>query len=76
MKCAECVTLGQRSTVTVGATTTTAMAVSAYYDEDGHYHYNDPNITTTEYHCSRGHRWHEQTGAGQFSATWPKTDVP
>lgn len=39
----------------------TLLAVCAYYDEDGNYHYNDPNFTRTTYTCSNGHSWVEET---------------
>ena len=58
-KCPECVRLGQRSILHIGATTTTLLATSRYYDEDGVYHENNPNTRGTEYWCSAGHRWTE-----------------
>ena len=68
MKCLQCTSDGHRSTVEVGMSVVTTMGVHAYYDEDGHYHYDDPNTATTEYTCSRGHRWTETTGRTQFSS--------
>ena len=57
MKCPVCIEKGLKSCVYVGATTTTLMYAQPYYDEDGNYHYNDPNTIYTSYHCSRGHKW-------------------
>lgn len=67
MKCPECVKLGKRSTVTPGMSMTTCMGWSpGYYDEDGKWiESEDPNIHTTEYSCSNGHRWGVQTRAGK-----------
>jgi hypothetical protein len=58
MRCPKCVSAGLRSTVAVGISTSTCIASSAYYDEDGRYHLDDPNTTTTGYSCSQGHNWH------------------
>lgn len=65
MKCPECVKEGARSTMTPGGfSTTTCMAFSpGHFDEDGKWvAHRDPNITTTGYTCSRGHRWMVQSG--------------
>lgn len=65
MKCPQCAAEGERSKVYPGMTTTTCMAVSSWYDEDGNYHRHNPNTTTTHYSCSRGHEWTEtQRGDG------------
>lgn len=39
----------------------TLMCANPYYDENGKYHHNDPNTTTTYYNCSNGHQWTEST---------------
>lgn len=57
MKCPKCEELGLMSTVRVGASITTCAAASSWYDEEGNYHYYDPNSTTTNYSCSQGHAW-------------------
>jgi len=57
MKCPECVKEGLRSRVSFGATSTTLMGVSRYYDEDGKLVVHDPNTRTTRYNCSEGHVW-------------------
>lgn len=57
--CPECKKKGLKSKVYIGSMTSTLMAGSQYYDEEGNYHYNDPNHTTTYYSCSNGHKWSE-----------------
>jgi hypothetical protein len=59
MKCQTCEREGLRSTVHVGATVSTAMCSYSFYDEDGKYHYHNPNTVGTSYRCSNGHTWHE-----------------
>lgn len=67
MKCPECVDLEDRSTVTPGMAITTCMyAPPGYFDEDGEWiKGEDPNITTTNYHCSKGHVWAVATRGGK-----------
>jgi len=60
MKCPQCQQEGKKSIITIGFSTTTLMSTHAYYDEDGKYHFHNPNITTTEYSCSNGHEWTEK----------------
>lgn len=62
MKCPECQKEGKTSRVYVGATSSTLMGFAPYYDEEGNHHHNDPNIRTTEYRCSNGHRWQRREG--------------
>ena len=57
MICEQCKREGKKSKVYVGRSTRTAVAWISYYDEDGHYVGGDPNVTTTEYDCSNGHRF-------------------
>ena len=59
-KCPECVKLGQKSSISIGLQATTLMGWSEGYDEDGNYYRHDPNITSIEYQCSKGHRWTEK----------------
>jgi len=40
------------------------MAWTPYYDEDGAYHNDDPNIHTTCYKCSEGHIFRVQRQLG------------
>lgn len=62
--CPTCKEAGQKSTVTPGACQTTLAMPLSYYDEDGRFHYDDPNITTCQYRCSNGHEWSESSGGG------------
>ncbi len=59
MMCPECVKEGKKSCVYIGTSTTTLLAWTPYYDEDGGYHNENPNRITTQYSCSNGHRWAE-----------------
>ena len=61
MKCPECVAADQRSHVYVGYSSTTLLDFAPYYDEDGNWHYHDPNTCTTSYSCSNGHKWSVNT---------------
>jgi len=61
MKCKECINEGKKSRISPGMSSTTLAYYQPYYDEDGKYHHHDANITTTEYSCSNGHRWSENT---------------
>lgn len=54
MKCPACVKAGQQSTLTHRYTT--GMFTHSYYDEDGVYHFHDPNRHFGIYECSGGHR--------------------
>lgn len=59
MKCQKCVEQGLESKVYVGTTMTTLAYSAPFYDENGRYHYHNPNTTTTEYRCSNGHSFTE-----------------
>jgi len=54
-KCPICEKEGKKSKVFERGCHSTLMANYAYYDEDGSYHYHDPNVTTCRYECSNGH---------------------
>ncbi len=61
MKCPECAKEGKRSRITVApGGFCTLMATHQWYDEDGNFHFNDPNKTTRNYSCSNGHKWSER----------------
>ncbi len=62
MKCPECQKKGKRSHVFFYGSYTTLIAAHPYYDEDGNYHANNPNISSASYSCSNGHRWTEESG--------------
>jgi len=57
MKCPECVATDQKSRITPGMASVTAMYCAPYYDEEGVYHHHDLNTTTTRYGCTNGHEW-------------------
>lgn len=58
MKCPECAGSSQKSRVYLGRSTRTLMGGGeCYWDEEGESHQHDPNVTTTGFHCSLGHRW-------------------
>jgi len=57
MKCLQCVEKGERSSISIGANTTTLMGHTPYYDEDGVFHNHNPNRSTVVYSCSKGHSW-------------------
>lgn len=61
MKCPECIKEGKKSNVYPGMSTTTLMKIFEYYDEEGKYHYSNPNTTTTYYSCSNGHKWSDNS---------------
>jgi len=53
--CPKCKEFGQKSTVSGGYGTSTAMYCQPYYDEDGKYHNHDSNSKSFQYSCSKGH---------------------
>ena len=62
--CSVCLYEGHRSTLQQGICTSTLAAATSSYDADGRYHYNDPNVTTCTWQCSRGHVMTEHYQAG------------
>ena len=62
MKCSQCIEEGKKSFVYVGPALMTAIYSPLYYDEDGRYHFHDPNVKTQELTCSNGHVWVEKSG--------------
>jgi len=72
--CPECQKLGQTSTVRVdGMGITTLMCAHSFYDEQGRHHYHDPNMTTWQFRCSKGHTWQETDGPAPCWCGWPKS---
>ncbi len=61
MKCPICEKNKMKSCVYVGTTTSTLLYTPPYYDEEGNLHPNDPNTYTTNYSCSKGHKWTVKT---------------
>lgn len=58
MICPKCKEENKKSKLYIGiGTTTTAGGMPPYYDEEGKYHYHDPNATTSNYSCSNGHNF-------------------
>jgi hypothetical protein len=54
-KCPICQKQHLKSKVYMEGCTTTLIAGIPYYDEEGNYHINDPNITSCFGRCSNGH---------------------
>jgi len=57
MKCAECNRNGDKSLVYPGMSVSTCMGWLPYFDESGDYHNHNPNSVSSEYSCSKGHKW-------------------
>lgn len=66
MICKNCEENNQKSIIHILYTSVTTMNVISYYDENGKYHHNDPNITTTYFRCSNGHYFN---GKGKMNGT-------
>jgi hypothetical protein len=75
MICEECKKENQKSIIEVGLTATTAMYCAPFYDEEGVLHQHDRNVRTTEYSCSRGHRWKEGRIAKCPACGWPEEET-
>lgn len=67
--CPVCQEKGMSSVVYVGGTLGTLMYSQPYYDEEGIYHYDDPNTYTTSYSCSKGHEW-SISRSGNIDKEW------
>jgi hypothetical protein len=75
-RCPVCVQKGYKTKLYVGGTTTTLMAAVPFYDENGKYNYNDPNWSTTSYHCSSGHTFSvSSSGTNQNVSITSSNDV-
>lgn len=59
--CAACREEGLTSRVNVGLAYATLLGYVAFHDESGRHHTHDPNVTTTDYTCTRGHTWSTKT---------------
>jgi len=55
MTCVKCKELGQKSVLTSGYTTVTAMYFEPFYDENGVFHSHNRNVRKSTYNCSNGH---------------------
>jgi hypothetical protein len=60
MRCPSCQTEGKTSRVDVTSSMRTLMNTREWFDEQGHRHFDDPNVTITGYICSNGHTWTER----------------
>lgn len=70
VKCPFCVLLGLKSTVRGGTVSGTLMYSAPYWDENGNYHYDDPNIYTSAFECSNWHYWEEKKCRGRGHITY------
>jgi hypothetical protein len=57
MICPKCQAEGKTSKIYGGfGISMTCVGFQPYYDEDGKYHYRNPNAGTSEYTCTNGHK--------------------
>ncbi len=73
MKCPECTKESEVSRVYPNSGGTTLMGYNEFYDEAGHYHFHDPNSTSTFYQCSRGHQWADSHSSHCWCG-WPDAE--
>ena len=76
MICEQCREQGRKSKVFPGMTFVTAMSWQPYYDEEGQYVNNDPNIHTTDYRCSNRHRWVAKDQRGSQTIEYLEPEPP
>ena len=55
MICQMCEETGLKSKLYILDSSSTLMSITQYYDENGNFVIEDPNIITTKYNCSNGH---------------------
>lgn len=65
MKCPVCEKEDKKSKVFIGHSTSTLLAWTPYYDEDGKFVNENPNTRTTTYSCSNGHTFITKTQYGK-----------
>jgi hypothetical protein len=73
--CEQCQAADQRSKIFILQVSRTKIPYNPFYDELGNFCDNDPNITTIEFKCSRGHEWKEEkkgSGHETFVGAIPK----
>lgn len=76
MKCQWCVEKGERSTLTPLGYAVTAMPTRSFYDEDGNYHFHDPNHASGGlYECSLGHRFWAATSGSCRSCSYRPSEA-
>lgn len=61
MICPYCQKEGKTSRLYPNGGTSTLALGESFYDEEGRWHTHDPNIHTSGWYCSNGHRWVEKT---------------
>ena len=66
MKCPFCIKENKKSFLQNLSGFTTLMCDDSFYDEDGKYHYHDPNKRSNKYSCSNGH----QFVLGEYKECW------
>ncbi len=71
MICTKCRDSGQRSIIHILGTKQTQVPRDVFFDEDGEEHNHNPNIVTTQYRCSNGHRFEERS-SWQCHCGWMK----
>lgn len=71
MICQACSNSAQRSTVRILGTKQSKIPTDVYFDEDGQQHSHNPNVVTTHYRCSNGHRFEERS-SWQCFCGWMK----
>jgi hypothetical protein len=59
--CSKCSTAGLRSTIRNLGCKQTQMPKDHFFDEEGEEHSHNPNIVTTLFRCSNGHRFDERS---------------
>jgi hypothetical protein len=59
--CKKCKDSGQLSTIRSLGTSQTLMTKDHFFDEQGDEHSHNPNIVTTLFRCSNGHRFQERS---------------
>jgi hypothetical protein len=72
-QCPECLVGHWESAVIVQRTYTSTMLATSFYDKTDELHVHDPNILTTWYACTRGHRWttQETIVCPNIGCIWP-----
>lgn len=58
-RCPTCRAENRKSKVYPGACSSTLLGFTPFYDEEGRYHYHNPNTSNCSFQCSNGHQWNE-----------------
>jgi hypothetical protein len=71
VKCPFCIEEDEKSRVYPSAWANRTLAYHPpYYDEEGHKHVHDSNVTSRQFKCSRGHVWEERISGSCPSCDW------